>query len=238
VGLVVVRGARRLGAALRPDLAGIRAAGVAGVPLLVRTVALRLTFMVTTWVATSKGAAPLAAHQVLGAVWFLLALSLDALAIAAQALTGRALGAGDVAGTRAATTLMVRWGVLSGVVLGAVLLALRGGLGPLFSSDPAVLDALAAAAVVAALMQPLAGYVFVLDGVLIGAGDGRYLALASLWQLLVYLPAAAAVAVWGPGGPAGLVWLWLAFTGWMVARGVFLGLRARGTAWMVTGAVR
>jgi Na+-driven multidrug efflux pump len=204
----------------------------------VRTIALRATFLLTTWAATAKGVAPLAAHQVLTNVWYLLALGLDALAIAAQALTGRALGAGDVAGTRAATALMVRWGVVAGGVLGVVLLLLRGGLGPLFSTDPAVLDAMAAAAVVAALMQPLAGYVFVLDGVLIGAGDGRYLAVAALVQILLYVPGVVSVVVWGPDGTAGLVWLWVVFTGWIVMRALFLGLRAHSDAWLVTGATR
>ncbi len=238
VGWVVVRGARRHAVRLRPDLRAIRAAGIAGVPLLVRTVALRATILLTTGVATAKGAAPLAAHQVVVNLWYLAALGLDALAIAAQALTGRALGAGDLVGTRAATALMVRWAITAGAVLAVALLLLRTVVGPLFSTDPAVIDAIAATAVVAALMQPIAGYVFVLDGVLIGAGDGRYLARAAVIQLAVYVPAALAVARFGPEGTAGLVWLWVAFTGWVVVRAVFLGFRAAGTEWMVTGAPR
>jgi putative MATE family efflux protein len=236
VTLVVVRGARRLGAPLRPDPSGIRADGTAGVPLLVRTVALRASLLVTTWVAARLGPAPLAAHQVASTVWTLLALTLDALAIAAQALTGRSLGAGDVAGVRRATDRMVRWGLLGGVVLGLALIAVRELLGPAFSPDPQVRADLAAALLVAALMQPLAGYVFVLDGVLIGAGDGRYLAVAAVVQLVVYVPLALVVAHYAPGGRTGLVWLWVAFAGgWMAARGLLLGRRARGTAWMVTG---
>ncbi len=236
-GLVVVRGARQLGAPLRPDPAGIRAFGRAGVPLLVRTLSLRVALLVTTWVATGKGPAALAAHQVVFTIWTLLALGLDALAIAAQALTGRALGAADLSGVRAATGLMVRWGVVGGAVVGAVLLAVRSWAGPVFSADPQVQSGIAAALVVVALGEPLAGYVFVLDGVLIGAGDGRYLAVAGVVQVLLYAPAAWAVAAWGPGGTAGLVWLWVTFAGgYLLARAVFLGLRARGTAWMVTGA--
>jgi putative MATE family efflux protein len=236
---VVVRAARREGAALRPDPVGIRAGGLAGVPLLLRTLALRAALLVTTYVAARLGPAPLAAHQVTSTVWTLLALTLDALAIAAQALTGRALGAGDVPGVRAATRRMVRWGVGGGLGLALVVFAVRGLLGPLFSSDPAVREALAAALAVAALMQPLAGYVFVLDGVLIGAGDGRYLAVTAVAQLVGYLPLAVAVARFGPDGTAGLVWLWIAFAGgWMAARGIFLGVRARSDAWLVVGATR
>jgi putative MATE family efflux protein len=237
--VVVVRNAHRHGARLRPDLAGIRSGGMAGVPLLVRTVALRAALLVTTYVATRLGAAQLAAHQVASTVWTLLAFTLDAIAIAAQTLTGRALGAGDVAGVRATTARMLRWGVGAGVVLAAVLLTVGGLLGPLFSPDPAVRTALAACLVVAALMQPLAGYVFVLDGVLIGAGDGRYLAATAVAQLTLYLPLALLVMRYGPSGTAGLVWLWVTFAGgWMAARAFFLGRRARGTAWLVTGATR
>ncbi|MDQ1286998.1 MAG: hypothetical protein QG622_563 [Actinomycetota bacterium] len=233
---VVVRAARREGAPLRPDLAGIRASGTAGMPLLVRTLAMRASLLLTTYVATRLGPAPLAAHQVTSSVWTLLALALDALAIAAQTLTGRALGAGDVPRARDATRRMVRWGVYGGAVGMIGLLAVRGLLGPLFSPDPKVREALAAALVVAAVTQPLAGYVFVLDGVLIGAGDGRYLAATATVQLVVYLPLALAVIWAAPRGTAGLVWLWITFAGgWMATRAFFLGHRIRGSDWIVVG---
>lgn len=238
-GVVVVRGARRHAATLRPDRAGILASGRAGVPLLVRTLALRGAFLVTTYAATAKGPDALAAHQVAMNVWFLLALALDALAIAAQALTGVALGAGDAAGARAATRRMVRWGLWGGVVLGLVLLAVRPLLPPLFALEPGARDAFLAVLVVAAVTQPLSGYVFVLDGVLIGAGDGRYLAVVGVVQLVLYAPLALVVTLRAPEGTPGLVALWVTFTcGYMVARCVFLGLRARTDAWLVTGATR
>jgi putative MATE family efflux protein len=236
--LTVVAAARRHGAPLRPHPAGIRAGGLAGVPLLVRTLALRATLLTTTYAATRLGPTQLAAHQVVSTLWTLLALTLDAIAIAAQALTGRLLGAGDVAGVREVTGRMVRWGLGAGVVLGLSLLAVRGLLEPLFSADPGVRAAMAGALAVAAVMQPLAGYVFVLDGVLIGAGDGRYLALTAGAQLALYLPLAAAVVAAAPAGTAGLVWLWIAFAGgWMGVRGAFLGGRERRDAWLVTGAL-
>ncbi len=239
VGAVVVRGARRAGAPLRPDLPGIRAAARAGVALLVRTLALRAALLVTTYAATAAGPAQLAAHQVVGAVWGLLALALDAVAIAAQALTGTALGAGNAAAVRAATRTMVRWGLGAGVVL-AVLVAPAGPLlAPVFTADPEVRWAITAALVVAAVTQPLAGYVFVLDGVLIGAGDGTYLAVAAVAQLAVYAPLALLVARVGEPGTGRLVLLWVAFSGgYLALRAVSLGLRARSDAWLITGAVR
>jgi putative MATE family efflux protein len=228
---VVVAGARRHAAPLAPHRAGILVSARTGVPLLVRTLTLRAVLLVTTAVAAVQGAPALAAHQVTATVW--------TLAIAGQALTGLALGAGDVAGARAATRRMVRWGIGAGVVLGLALLLGRGLLAPLFTEDPQVRSAMAAALVVAALMQPLAGYVFVLDGVLIGAGDGRYLAWAGVVQLVAFTPVAVAIGWFGPRGTTGLVLLWVAFAGgWMAARAVLLGARARGDTWMVTGAVR
>jgi putative MATE family efflux protein len=237
--VVVVRAARRTGAPLRPDARGIARVGRAGVPLLVRTLTLRAALLVTTYVAVAQGDAALAAHQVAIGVWSFLALALDAVAIAAQALTGRALGAGDADGARALTRRMLGWGVGAGAVLGVLLLAGRGLLPPLFTPEPEVQAALTAVLVVIALAQPLAGWVFVLDGVLIGAGDGRYLAVAGLWTLLAFVPLAGLVLVAPVTGTAGLLWLWAAFAGgFMLARAVTLGLRARGEEWVVLGAAR
>ncbi len=73
-----------------------------------------------------------------------------------------------------------------------------------------------------------------LDGVLIGAGDQNYLALAGVVTGAVFAVAAAGVVAMH----AGLVALWLAYSLWIAARFLTLTLRARGTAWLVTGAVR
>ncbi len=117
---VVVRGARRTGAALRPAARGILANARAGGPLFVRTLSLRLALLLTVVVATSLGPVPLAAHQVVSAVWGLAAFALDALAIAAQALVGHALGASDVRLVRALLRRTLQWGVGAGAALGLV----------------------------------------------------------------------------------------------------------------------
>jgi Na+-driven multidrug efflux pump len=236
---VVVRGARAGGAPLAPDLPGVRAAARSGVALLVRTLALRAALLVTTYAATSAGPPQLAAHQVVSTVWGLLALALDAIAIAAQALTGTALGAGDLDAVRASTATMTRGGVGAGAILGLAAAVCAPLLAPLFSPDPVVRSAIVGALLVAAVTQPLAGYVFVLDGVLIGAGDGTYLAVAGVIQTALYAPAALLVAHAGPGGTARLVLLWAVFSGgWLLLRAIFLGLRARSSVWLVPGATR
>ena len=177
-------------------------------------------------------AVDLATHQLAFTIWTFLAFVLDSIAIAAQALTGRYLGAGDVAGTRAVTDRMIRWGVWSGVVTGLGLAAISPLLGPLFTDDPAVHDRLVAVLLVAAVGQPIAGVVFVLDGVLIGAGDGRYLAWGGVLMLVVYAPVVLGAVLAG----GGLVVVWISFAAvFMGARFVVLLHRARGDAWLVTG---
>jgi putative MATE family efflux protein len=230
--VVVVRAARRENAPLRPDLPGIRAAGRAGVPLVVRTVTLRVALLLMTYVATAAGTVAVAAHQVAFTVWTFLALMLDAVAIAGQAIVGRYLGADDVHGTRTATRRMVEWGLWSGVLLGVVLLTVRAAFVPLFTEDPAVRSLLADVLLVAAVGQPVCGVVFALDGVLIGAGDGRYLAWAGVVTLLAFAPLALLVLA----SDGGLVALWWAFDGFLLARLLTLVPRWLGGRWLVTGA--
>ena len=235
--VVVVRGARAAGASLRPASGGILANARAGVPLFVRTLSLRLAILLTVFVATGLGAVNLAGYQVLNSVWGLAAFALDALAIAAQALIGHRLGAGDVSETRAILRRTLQWGVGAGAVIGVVIAAGGWWFALLFTTDHEVRVAITLGMVVAGALMPLAGWVFVLDGVLIGAGDGRYLAWAGMLTVVVYAPVALAVRAWAPEGPAGLAWLWLAFAGvFMLARAVTTGLRARSDRWMVAGA--
>ncbi|MFD1657666.1 MATE family efflux transporter [Streptomyces caeni] len=231
---VVVRGARRHGASLRPDATGIRACARAGVPLLVRTLSLRAILMIATAVAARLGDVDIAAHQIVLSLWNLLAFALDAIAIAGQAVIGRHLGANDAQGARDACRRMVQWGVGTGIGLGLLVLAARPLLLPLFTSDPAVREAALPVLVVVVVTQPVCGIVFVLDGVLMGAGDGRYLAWAMLLTLAVFAPAALLVPVLG----GGLVALWAAMTLMMVVRMLTLWLRSRSGQWIVTGATR
>ncbi|GAA2610947.1 MATE family efflux transporter [Streptomyces axinellae] len=232
---VVIRGARRHGASLRPDLAGIRASGRAGVPLLIRTLSLRAVLMIATVVAARLGDADIAAHQITLTLWSLLAFALDAIAIAGQAIIGRYLGASDAAGARAACRRMVQWGVASGIVLGALVALVRPLFMPLFTSDQSVIAQLTPVLLVVAVTQPVAGVVFVLDGVLMGAGDGPYLAAAMVATLAVFAPVALLVPVLG----GGLTALWWTVAGLMMStRLVTLWLRARSGRWVVTGAVR
>ncbi len=232
--VVVARGARAAGIGLRPDRQGITSAASAGASLVLRTLALQAVLVVMTAIAARQSDAAIAAHQLAMRIWNLFVLALDAIAIAGQAITGRQLGSGDVAAAKAATRRMIGWGAGYGALFSLVLLAIRPALPGLFGVSPEVRGLLLSVLLVVIVQQPAAGVVFVLDGVLIGAGDQDYLAVAGLLTLAVF--AAAATIVVRTGG--GLVALWIAYAAWMMARLVTLAVRARGSRWLVTGAVR
>ena len=205
-----------------------------GVDLMVRTVALRLALVSATVVAARLGAAEVGAHQVAFELWIALALALDAIAIAGQALVGRLLGASDVVAARAATRRMVQIGVGFGVLVGVLLVALRGVLPHAFSDDPRVIGLAAFVLLFVGVMQPVNAVVFVLDGVLMGAGDMRFLAISMVAAAALFLVAVAVLLATG----AGLGWLWTAIGGFMLARLVALVARVRSDRWLVVGAVR
>jgi len=213
---------------------GVAVACRASSRLCVRKLSMRAVIVLSAAVAASFGSVELAAHQVAFVMYTTLALGLDAVAIAGQALVGRYLGAGDVAGARTASDRMVELSVLFGVVLGVVILAGRDLISPLFSSDPEVQAALSGALVVLAVFQPAAGWVFALDGVLIGAGDARFLALGATVSAIVFAPLGALVMA----ADLGLEALWLAIGAWVLVRLALLVWRARGEAWAVVGASR
>lgn len=233
--VVIVRKARAEGASLRPHPRGVMGVAGAGWWLLIRTVMLRAAILLATWVATRLGSTELAAWQVVMTVFNILAFTLDALAIAAQALIGHGLGSADVAHVRAVLRRCLEWGIGSGVVLGALVVAASPWLGRVFTADRDVLAVLPVAVALMGLAAPLDGFVFVLDGVLIGAGDARYLAFTGILNTACFVPCALVVA--GGGSPAAFAWLAASFAFvYLGARAVTLGLRSRTQRWLVTGA--
>jgi putative MATE family efflux protein len=217
---------------LAPRARALRDLLVVGRDLLIRTAALRIAFVVATAVAARIGTEALAAHEIAFAVFATLALALDAIAIAAQAMVGRMLGAGEPEVAREASWRMIHWGIAAGLLLGGLTLAARPVLADLFTSDVSVAALATYLFVWVALLQPLSGVVFTLDGVLIGASDMGYLAVAMVISTAVFLPAALAVVVLD----LGIGWLWAALALFMAARAVTLGIRFAGDRWLIVGA--
>lgn len=212
--------------------------------LMLRTASMRAAMLLTVLVVTHQGPVNLAAYQMTMSLFGFMAFGLDALAIAAQALLGKEMGSRDLTResekqhVRTLMNRLIRWSMGFGVITGLVCPVLGFGFGWAFSPDPHVQQLFAAAMIVVAIGQPLASYVFILDGVLIGAEDVKYLALASLISLLVYAP-----MLWGifafsadRGGSVdmwGFVWVWIAYAmGFMGLRGITLGWRSRSDVWI------
>ncbi len=234
--VIAVREARRKRVSLRPGLRGVGSAAGLGGWLFLRTASLRMAMLATVFVATDLGITELATLQIAMTVFSLLAFILDALAIAGQALIGHGLGAADLPRVKAVTRRLVQFGLASGVLLGILVGLLAPFAGPIFTGNEGVRELLTVTMVVMAIGVPLAGFVFVLDGVLIGAGDARYLALSGLLNLAAYVPLLVFIEAVRP--QPGLVWLWVAFGfGYMGARALTLGVRARGSRWVTIGDV-
>lgn len=234
--VVVTRHARTHGAGLLPRRDGFSSAGRSGGWLFVRTIGLRAALMLTVAAVASHGTIATAGYQVVFTLFSTAAFALDALAIAAQALIGDALGSRNAARARMVLRRTLFWGLICGGAMGLVLAGLSPILGRVFTTDPMLLEALPLALLVLGISVPLGGFVFVLDGVLMGAGDARYLAWTSLVNLAIYLPLLWAVTKLVPGGTTALVALTAVFAiGFMATRAITLGTRARGDRWVRLG---
>jgi putative MATE family efflux protein len=224
-----VRALTREDVSWRPRPAAIGTQLVIGRDLLLRAAVLQLSFLVAAAVAARAGTASLGAHQIALQLFFFLALVLDAYAIAAQTLVGHALGAGRPEEARDTARRVSLWGLGTGLVVASVLLAFRDLLLPLFTGDPAVLGQAEVVWWFLAGMQPLAGVVFALDGVLMGAGDVAYLRTLTIGSAVVgFLPLSLLA---GPEG-WGLAGVWTGLCLFIGLRLVGMLLRVAGDRWV------
>jgi len=220
------------GVRLSPDTREIARLIRVGGALFVRTVALRGSFTVSVAAASRISTEALAAHEIAFQFFIFTALILDAVAIAGQSMMGRYLGADDSEGARLAAARVVRWGLIVGLAALVVFGAGAPFLPGLFTNDAAVASLAVVAMIHLALMQPLGGLVFALDGVLIGAGDMNFLAWAMASAAAVFIPLALLV----PALDLGLGWLWGSMWVLMAVRAIGLVWRYRSDAWLVLGA--
>jgi len=223
------RAARRHNASLAPDWSGVLSAASTSGWLLIRSASLRAALIVLVSVASVMGTVSLAAVQIAQTLFNSLALVLDSLAIAGQAMIGLYVGKDDTQKVHTVKTRLIVWGVGFGVVVGAVLAVMSPFVGRVFTSSPEVVSTVAVLVLILALSMPLAGYVFTLDGILLGASDARYLALAQFGAA-----AGFALLVWAAMGMSFTISaLWACFCfGFMAFRAVGLGARMRGEGWI------
>jgi len=219
----------------RPSLGAMAPLGRIGGQIFVRTAALYGSFLVASAVLARIGEDSLAAHLIAFQLFVFLALVLDSVAIAGQVIVGRALGAGDAQGARLAARRMIEWAVVAGGVFGLVMLALIDVLPHAFTGDPKVVDRAQEIWPLFALMQPANGAVFALDGILIGAGDTRFL----MWGMLAAaLGAFVPIALLSLALDLGIVGVWVGLLALIAVRLITCGFRFRSGRWAVVGAVR
>jgi putative MATE family efflux protein len=211
-----------------PNLARIRSLVSIGAQLVVRTAALLGCFVLATAVCARIGAPTVAAHQIAFQLFGFLALLLDAIAIAGQVIVGRALGAGDADEAYAAARRMLEWSLAAGLLIGGVFLALVDVVPHAFTSDPRVIDQARELWPLFCAMWPVAAIVFALDGILIGAGDTRYLALAMVVAFVAFLPLALTADT--------VAMVWVALDVLMLVRLATLGARFARRRWALVGA--
>lgn len=215
---------------VHPEL--LRAQLVMGRDLLLRTMAFQACFVSAGAVAARFGAAAVAAHQVVLQLWSFLALVLDSLAIAAQSLVGAALGAGELGHAKVVAVRVTLFSTVAAAVLSAVFAVGSGVLPGLFTDDRSVLDKIGVPWWFLVAQLPVAGIVFALDGVLLGAGDAKFMRNATLISALVgFLPLIwlSLIFHWG------LLGIWAGLSSFMVLRLVFVGWRAFSGRWLVAG---
>ena len=217
----------------RPSLQEMRPMVRVGRQIFVRTAALYASFLVAASVLARMGDAEIGAHQIAFQLFIFLALVLDALAIAGQVIVGRMLGGGDADGAHAAALRMIGWSVVLGGVFAVVLAPLGHVVPRAFTGDPSVLAQAAKLWPFFAVMQPLGGAVFALDGILIGAGDTAYLMWSMLAASAVFIVVAALSLSFGWG----IVGVWVGLDLLITARLVLLATRFAGRRWAVVGYV-
>lgn len=228
--VIAFRAAGRYGASLKPDWRGVLFAARTSGWLLLRNAAMRTALIVLVALAAVRGTAELAALQIAQTLFNSLALVLDSLAIAGQALIGLEIGRRNRDMVYAVNRRLIVWGVGFGLIVGAVLAVVSPWVGRFFTADPAVVDLTLPMTLVLAVSLPLAGYVFTIDGILMGAEDARYLALAQVAACAAFVALAAAASALWPS----IVVLWACFAiGFVAFRAVGLGLRMRDDTWII-----
>lgn len=239
LGGAVVRLARKHGASLLPSGTGVLKSLHEATPLIIRTLCLRAGIILSTWAATSLGTTALASHQIVNSVWNFTAFGLDSLAIAAQALVGQAMGSSNEARVRDVLRQCLVWGLGAGIALGLLLGLTSPLIPPVMTTDDPVASLARWGLVVCALAMPIGSLAFMLDGILIGAGDTRYLAWSMFASIALFTPVPLYLVAVGPRQQTGFIVLWAGYAGiTMGVRAATLYARTRGTAWIVLGESR
>ncbi|WEV42669.1 MATE family efflux transporter [Bifidobacterium sp. ESL0682] len=225
------------GASLAPRISGITATASDGLPLFIRTLALRICMVATVVLATHMGTQVLAAYQAVNSTWNFVLNILDAIGISGQALVATEIGAKRYGRAREMTRISARAGLYGGIAVGIALIALGFVAAPMFSPNAAIQHLIVIGMIVVAIFLPIAGWMWALDGILIGAGDYKYLAVTCSIVTVVYLPLVLVLnfidGAYNPSATVRMILLWAVFNVIFIGgRSLFNGLRARSDKWL------
>lgn len=230
--VVLARENARYGGSWAPRWSVIKRQLVLGRDLILRSLSFQVSLLAAAAIAGRIGVVALAAHQLMLQLWNFLTLVLDSLAIAAQTLTGSALGRGGAQQARAVGLKVLKYSMVFAVALSAVFAVFAVPIQTLFTSDPDVVDTLRVPWFLLIGMILVGGAVFALDGVLLGAADAAFLRNLTLFSLLgVALPIILAAGAFGWG----LTGIWVGQLGQVVARLIGVVWRFRSMRWAVSG---
>jgi putative MATE family efflux protein len=203
----------------RPGAAEIRSLLRDGHRISVRTIALGVVPLAAMATVARLGSVALGGQQVAYRLWYLLSLSLDALAVPAQVYVSASIGARDPESARTVGSRTLRIGLAVGIALGVVTAMLALCAPRLFTSDPAVRHDAVIGLVCSAFTQPAAATAFVLDGLILGIADYVAMRRAMILAIAAFLPVAMLVLRfhW-----LGLPGVWAALGLWLTARSALL----------------
>lgn len=228
---------RAEGARLRPRLSGVLNSAGDGAVLFLRTLALRACLVANVVLATHMGVEVLAAYQVVNSSWNFVLNMLDAIGIAGQTLVAAQIGARKEDEVMRLTRIAGKAGLCGGTVIGIGLMIAGWCASPLFSQSTEIQHLLTVGMMVVGVTLPLAGWMWAVDGILIGAGDYRYLALTCAATAAIYVPCLATIGwicdAMLASSALRMALLWLAVNLLFVGlRAIFNGFRIGTSAWL------
>ena len=194
--------------------------------LFIRTIALNTALYLATSYATGYGKEYIAAYTISLNIWLLGAFMIDGYASAGNILSGKLLGAKDYKALVGLSTKLFKYGIIIGIVIAGVGAVFYSAIGRVFTKEPLVLEQFYTVFWIVLITQPINAVTFIYDGIFKGMGEMKYLRnLLLLSTGLVFIPTLLIFDYLG----FKLVAIWIAFTCWIIARGLPLILKFRST---------
>ena len=194
--------------------------------LFIRTIALNTALYLATSYATGYGKEYIAAYTISLNIWLLGAFMIDGYASAGNILSGKLLGAKDYKALVGLSTKLFKYGIILGIVVAGVGAIFYSAIGRVFTKEPLVLEQFYTVFWIVLITQPINAVTFIYDGIFKGMGEMKYLRnLLLLSTGLVFIPTLLIFDYLG----FKLVAIWIAFTCWIIARGLPLILKFRST---------